>query len=218
MATFKVWVNGKPVSAAVDYKAILGDRDITAQLRELGWPDKQIFQALDLTKDQQATLDRLVAKKGALLLSNWKVSETAFWPQKLSSRKRSCRRARLRADHWRRVSVPYQKGVLVKSDLPSVQNEGKTDDVCLDDVTRLGIEKQIKAQMARRSRLHLCFLAGRRVYPGLRAELERTNRRVHAEDQEQAPDQIVSLCFPGKPKKISPTILEFVQKDFVPAG
>jgi len=32
----------------------------------------------------------------------------------------------------------------------------------------------------------------------------------------ERPDEFVSVCFPGKPDKISPTVYEFYQKDFVP--
>ena len=32
MATFKVWVNGSPVSAAFDQKAVVDERDVTPQL------------------------------------------------------------------------------------------------------------------------------------------------------------------------------------------
>ena len=34
--------------------------------------------------------------------------------------------------------------------------------------------------------------------------------------KKQTPDQLVSLCFPGTPKRIDPLTLEFNHKDFVP--
>jgi hypothetical protein len=32
----------------------------------------------------------------------------------------------------------------------------------------------------------------------------------------ERPDWFVSVCFPGKPEKISPTVYEFIQKAYVP--
>ncbi len=34
--------------------------------------------------------------------------------------------------------------------------------------------------------------------------------------EKETPDEIISLCFSGKPKKISPTVYEFYKRDFVP--
>lgn len=34
--------------------------------------------------------------------------------------------------------------------------------------------------------------------------------------EKDSPEQFVSLCFPGRAKRVSPTVLEFSHTDFVP--
>jgi hypothetical protein len=216
MATFKVWVNGHLVQKEVDTKAVIGDRDITAQLRELGLSDEQIFQGVDLTRDQQAALKKLNEEKRALLQSKWKVAETAFWQQTFPAGKEVVVEHSYRPAVGYLYSAPYQKGFGYVHDLPSAQREGKTDNVCLDDVTKWGIEKQIKAQVAQDPELVYVFLHDVEYILATGRNWKGPMGKFTLRIKKQAPDQIVSLCFPGKPKKVSPTVYEFVEKDFVP--
>jgi len=68
-STFTVMVDGNAVPTTTVRKAMIGDQDVTAQLRELGFSDRQIFDIectewerltpCGITKEQEAALKRL---------------------------------------------------------------------------------------------------------------------------------------------------------------
>lgn len=77
MATFKAWVDDRPVRLRRMRKVILDDHDVTAQLRDLGLSEDGIFGPSDLTEDQTAAVDKLVEGRW----NDLKISDTALWEQ-----------------------------------------------------------------------------------------------------------------------------------------
>lgn len=90
-ASFRVLADGSPVSTNVEYKAVFGGRDVTAQLRELGLSDKQIFN-FESTWDELDALVKLHGPVEGLLeghSENWRVAKTFFLAATLSHWKRN---------------------------------------------------------------------------------------------------------------------------------
>src|SRR5208283_114355 len=77
MATFKAWVDDRPVPLRPIRKVVLDDRDVTAQLRDLGLSEEDIFGTSNLTEDQGEAVDKLVEGKW----DDLKISDTALWEQ-----------------------------------------------------------------------------------------------------------------------------------------
>lgn len=88
-------------------------------------------------------------------------------------------------------------------------------DMCLDDITKRAIQNRIKARMALARPTSLTFSDVEYIL-GTGRNWEGPIGKFTLRIRKETPDELVSLCFPGKPTKISPTVLEFHQKDFVP--
>jgi len=88
-------------------------------------------------------------------------------------------------------------------------------DGCLDSSTRRGIENQATSLGASGSHVYLVtrhieyILGTGRNWKG---PIGKFTLRI----EKEAPEDFLSLCFPGKLNKVSSTLLEFVQNDFVP--
>jgi hypothetical protein len=136
MTTFKAWVNGRPVPTESDCKAVIDGIDITTQLRELGLSDEQIFEAVDLREDQVAAAEKLGGGKKSGLLY-WKVAETQFWKQRFPVGKEVV------------IEHTYQPAVGSSYYFGPSRTENDKHGVCLDDITRQAIEKQIAARTAK---------------------------------------------------------------------
>ena len=202
--TFKARVNGRSVPTKVHRKAVAGKRDVTAELRKLGLSEEQIFGGRGLTTNQETLLKR----EGLL---EWKIAKTMVWNQIFPAG------GEITVEHeyapvvGGRYYVPHQEDFAF-SDVPSYVDSQE----CLDKRTQAGIEKRIKAEVEKSTEMVYVTVedvwyilgSGRNWKGPIGAFTLRIIKR--------SPDQIVSLCFPGKPKKVSPTIYEFHQTDFVP--
>lgn len=218
METFKVYVNGQPVPTQLERKAFVHGIDITTQLRALGLSDDQIFWDADLKEGQEAVAAVLDGGKDPKSLSyriDWKVAETRFWQQDFPAGKEVVVEHTYKPAVGSAYGVVHERGAHGDSDIPTAGTETHKD-VCLDDNTRRAIENQIKACVAKNPGwVTVSFdiveyiLGTGRNWKGPIGEF---TLRI----KKQSPDRIVSLCFPGKPKRASPTLLEFHHKDFMP--
>ncbi|MEW6114555.1 MAG: DUF4424 family protein, partial [Thermodesulfobacteriota bacterium] len=219
-ATFKASVNGQRIRTLTSRRAVVGHRDITDSLREIGLSDKQIFEsclgryaesACVLTRDQEEALKRLDLEEADF--PPWKVAVSLFWQQTFPSGKE------IVVEH---EYVPVLGGEYLPLDT-SVSSErhlsfiSNTSSVpaCLDQPTRRAIMNRIKSYSAKHREGHLTvnhveyILATGRNWKG---PIGTFKLRI----KKETPDQIVSLCFPGKPEKVSPIVYEFIQRDYVP--
>jgi hypothetical protein len=222
LETFAVRVNGRSVQTTVVRKAVIAGKDVTAQLRALGLSDKQIFQnspdkssevIQDLTSNQRASLKKL---GGDPEQSNpWNITVTMVWHQTFPAGKEVMVEHSYAPIVGAVYTVPFADGRLSQSSLIPLP-PGKAAEACLDETTRQGIKNQVKACTKRNPEQvfvtlhHVEYILGTgRNWKGPIGEF---TLRI----EKETPHQITSLCFPGKPKKISPTVFELYQKDFVP--
>lgn len=209
--SFTVRVDGRLVPTASARKAVVGDHDVTAELRELGLSDEQIFSTFHLTRDQRAALEKLDGGKAGHL--DWKVAETLFWRQSFPAGKEVVVEHAYAPIAGGSFTIPYRAGF---EDVSDVEKLGITHGVCLDDATRRAIENRVKAYAAKAVKgvkvdnrdIEYILGTGR----NWKGPIGKFTLRI----EKKSPDQFISLCFPGKPRKVSPTVYEFIHKDFVP--
>jgi hypothetical protein len=222
LATFRVQVNGRSVPTTTVRKAVIADNDVTAQLRELGYSDRQIFDTPyseirqgihDLTTNQRAALEKLGG--GAGQFPPWKVAVTMVWQQIFPAGKEIVVEHSYAPIVGAVYTVPFWEGSFSKTSwLPLV--EGKIEEACLNEMIRRDIKRRVRAYATKNPKQvcvtlhHVEYILGTgRNWKGPIGEF---SLRI----EKETPDQLISLCFPGKPKKVSPTVHEFYQQDFVP--
>ncbi|MDP3652790.1 MAG: DUF4424 family protein [Rhodoferax sp.] len=226
---FKVTVDGKPIQTKPDFKAELSGRDVTGALRKIGLTESQIFYQLGnchdaendvrpLTKKQAAAVARLGNEKNRD--PQWRMIETYYWEQTFPAG----REIEVQHDYKPLVgstyNAPYQNGHLVTEELPTAFKSGSDPDpkeACMDDALRKSLIKRAQTLGEGRNAIWVWasfqdveyILGTGRNWKG---PIGQFTLRI----KKESPDQVVSLCFPGKPKKIDPLTIEFTEKDFIP--
>jgi hypothetical protein len=203
--TLKALVNGKPVATKLVRKAVLGTRDITHQLRKLGLSDKEIFFVV--TVDDAPALAEKVAKFRDKFGEWWQIDETAFWEMTFPAGKETV------VEH---KYVPAVGRFYDGGKIPRDLGEDSADEVCLDQSTRRAIERQIKAFAGKGTETVTVSVRDVEYILGTARNWKGPIGEFTLRVKKEQPDEFVSLCFPGKPKKVSPTVYEFHEKDFVP--
>ncbi|MBI4961655.1 MAG: DUF4424 family protein [Desulfomonile tiedjei] len=221
LKTFKVLVNGRLLTTQHERKAVVDGRDITAELRKLGLSDKEIFFEVSYEN-----LDPLLEKlrKPREEFGDWSISHTLYWEMTFPTHKETIVEHEYEPGAGGGWTIPYQGGA--KEEFKkSVANlwssfsgklEEREDEDCLDEATKRAVENRVKVAVAEGansvsvSYVSIEYILGTgRNWKGPIGEFKL--RLI-----KEKPDQFVSVCFPGRPEKISPTTYEFVQKDFVP--
>jgi hypothetical protein len=222
--TFNVRVNGHPIKTKTARKAVIDGRDVTDKLRSVGFSDKQIFDncygssadsPLDfdtLTQAQKTLLEKLRGEKKKWL--GWDVAVTIYWQQTFPAGKE------IAVEH---EYVPFAGGTH-RSYEKAEPGSGVSDfvsyisksDVCLDEHGRQGLVNQVKARATKDNGIayltvnDIGYILG--TGGNWRGPIGEFTLRIKKDN----PNQIVSLCFAGKPEKVSPTVYEFHQKDYNP--
>ena len=219
--TFRVHVNGTQVKTKLERKAVVEGRDITNTLRKLGLSDNDIF--FDVRHEELLALVERLESLRAKFGTWWKVQTTAYWEQVFPAGREVV------VEHSYTPAAGGGYAELYKEKYPEdferdidklwTSFTGKTDrhnEDCLDQMTKRAIERRVTKLMSNGSD------AVRVSYESVQYIL-RTARNwkgpigdFRLRLVKGSPDQFVSLCFPGKPVRISPTVYEFRQKDFVP--
>jgi hypothetical protein len=215
---FSTKVNGNAVPNTIIKKATIKGVDVTSQLHKIGLNDKQIFETFshcpDDDDDKKFELCGLSSKQKLSIekLGEWEVSETAFWEQVFSGNKRIDVLHEYAPLVGQSGSSPYQKGFGYINDTVA----GTILEACVDENFNRAIQKRIKslvdhgAHNVSVSRQEVEYILGTgRNWKGPIADFTLRIRK-------ESPDQLISLCFPGKPKHISDTVIEFSHKNFIP--
>jgi hypothetical protein len=220
LSTFKLRVDGNPRATRHERKAVVGNSDITAELRKLNLADKEIFFQVSYD-DLDLLLEKL--KNPRQKFGNWRIAHTLYWEMTFPAHRETI------VEHeyepgagggW--TMIPFEEGFekdfeeRIANLWGSFTGKYQENEDCPDETTKRAIVKQIKREASKGEksvgvsyRSVEYILGTGRNWKGPIGEFKL--RLVKGK-----PDQLVSLCFPGKPEKISPTTYEFVQKDFVP--
>ncbi len=213
---FHVWVDGKELETKTDRVATSFDGiDITDNLRKIGLSDEQIFETFGdcdvndktmeikcgLSEHQEAAIAKLINERRGE--NRWKVAETAYWEQAFPAGKEI------------EVVHEYKPFVGMRYSYYDIPSE-KGVDVCMDS-------KTLKAIANKHDKSHNEIEGKDPISLGEVEYILGTGRNWKGPIgnfkliiKKELPGDIVSLCFPGKPLKASPTTIEFSQVNYIP--
>lgn len=220
LSSFTVRVNGASVETRGVRRAYVKDRDITDQLRKMGLSDKEIFfEVSDV--DFQAFMDKLEGVKKKIG-GWWWIRLTVLWDMTFPAKKE------LIVEHdytpatgsgWA-MSHTGQSREDLKLSTDALWNSftGKTDpyEDCLDDAAKKAIDNKVRKAASRTPDSVTVSYHSVEYILGTGRNWKGPIGDFTLRVKKAKPDQVVSLCFPGEPKKIGSTVYEFHQKDFVP--
>ena len=218
--TFTVKADGRAITMQVEQKALLDKRDITANLRKAGLTDKQIFRSFgDMTlngsrlpAEQAKKLDQLGAmnKDGP----QWEVAETAYWQQTFPGNSDIAVEHNYKPLTGMSYSYySYNNDFAVNNPvLPYDRNER----VCLDEGSRSAVINRISALAKPGSTQVKVMLDEVEYILGTGRNWKGPISDFTLDIVKATPDQIVSLCFPGKATRVDDLTLRFQHKNFVP--
>lgn len=225
MRSFVVKVDGKPVATRMLRRARVGSLDITSRLRELGLSDHQIFETFGdaredgdgLTPRQRRGVQSLAGSERA----QWQVAETMLWEQLFPARRE------LLVEHEYvpfvgfAYSAPYQRGfgMVGRSNLVPSTARGlakSSAEACVQDGAQQVVDKRVRDLAASGPEMVYLRLRDIEYVLGTGRNWRGPIGDFRLVIRKESPDQIVSLCFPGKPTRTSATTLEFNHTNFVP--
>ena len=229
MGSFEVTVDGVAVPTRSVRRALVRGRDVTRELRALGLDDEQLFITFGLASDAHPHADDLppaLEKRvqrviGGDAKDRWQVAETRLWAQTFPAHREIVVEHRYAPFVGRAYDAPYQRGAAVDGSpqvlLPSSLGPDRTpSEACVDDDLRASMDRK-QARLAAggaksvwRQVEDVEYILGTgRNWKGPIADF---TLRI----EKAKPEDIVSLCFPGQPRRVTPTVLEFHQLDLVP--
>jgi hypothetical protein len=216
--SFKVWTNGKPIKTKLIRKAMIGGRDVTSELKKIGLTDHQIF--VSFGQDNERPFTKKQNEKITLLSGissdqpRWEVQEMPYWVQNFPKRRE------ISVEHIYKPFVGWIYTAGEALEIPTyadwVRPKREENEACIDEETKKAIKSKAKkvltsgAKVARITLRDVEYILG----TGRNWKGPITDFRLRIE--KSFADEIISLCFPGKPKKISPLILEFSQSNYLP--
>lgn len=232
VSSFVGLVNGLQVPTKTITKALVRGVDVTEELHKAGLSDiaiqtfagcREVMNeegtvktASDLTPRQKKVVQRLNREEGPC--PQWKVTSTLLWEQTFPARKEVLVEHRYVPFAGSRYTAPYQKGREYPAGdvYPMAEAAAGKDEACLDADTKRTIDERIEALAAGGQKMAYVTLHDVEYILGTGRNWRGPIGRFTLKVEKDSAEQIVSLCFPGKPRKADAELLEFVQEDFVP--
>jgi len=221
---FRTVVDGKPVTAEVEQKALLDGRDITAELKRLGVPLqphlRPTWEALDALP--QAVKDRLVAEGLAgeqeydddgtgmkkHLFPLWRLATTYHWEQTFPAGRE------LVVEHSYRPAAGSSAGTSIGSPWASkdADYQAYLDRFCVDRSFLAGVDRRMREHKAEyppfwETRISYILKTG--------GNWKKPIVRFRMIVDKGSADNLISFCATGV-RKISPTQFEVVRENWRP--
>lgn len=225
MNSFAVSVDGHLVATKVEQKAWLNKRDITAELRGAGLSDAQIFRTFGDMTMQGSRLPNAQIKQlkqlGAFDPSSpvWEVAETAYWQQTFPAQREIAVEHNYQplAGGSYNVFSSVNDFTAPERQLPgSPDLENPTDRACLNDGGRSAVLKRMTTMFEQGAKAVRVTLDDVEYILGTGRNWKGPISDFTLNIVKQSPDQVVSLCFPGKVARVGYLTSRFEHKDFVP--
>lgn len=219
--TFKTYVNGRQLSGNKQQEFLVKGVDVSNKLRKVGLTDKQIYDptfscttqltpffetnesemgSYAFNAEPKCNLSAEQVRKIFVLLgkntTSPTIKETAYWEQTFPANKE--------------IEVVHEYKPFV-GDYPyrGVGEEKIRKEVCIDQATEKLIKRRIESGGTLTYHDVEYILGTGRNWKG---PIKKFKLLIN----KQSPLDVVSLCFPGRAKKTSPTTLEFEQENYVP--
>ncbi len=227
LKTFKISVNDGPITTKYvrkavrlgSYNAVTPDHDITYELRKFGFSDKEIF--FEIAHENwdvfEKRTDKFIDKFG----HTWAIDQTLFWDMTFPAGKEIVVEHEYAPAIGHGWTAPYQRDYkeYFKENMDKLWNSfaGKTDDEdCPDETLKRAIENRVRREVSKGATGVSVTYDSVEYILGTGRNWKGPIGEFKLRLVKYKPEQFVSLCFPGAPTKISPTVYEFVQKDYVP--
>ncbi|MFG6466021.1 DUF4424 family protein [Roseateles sp. BYS87W] len=230
---FATWVEGVQVASRRERRALVGDRDVTTELRTYGLSEQEIFGGAgacryveapknsfviqcDYTAAQKRKLEALC--EACSFGAGWTIQETLYWQQVFPARQP----LRVTHEYAAKAGAHQLSGIR----RPEVRQAIAADDelaqhACLDEsllaaaarIAMKGVDKDDdpnkhgSIDIDIRSVEYVLGTGRNWKGPIVDFELVITKER---------PEQLISLCFPGKAVRNGPRQISFKHRDFVP--
>lgn len=232
-SSFKNWANGKPVATKRTRKAHISGTDVTNQLRKIGLTDKQVFETFgdgisgdkELTdKQAKAVLDlyRQITGKTSKTAHIWKVSETIHWELSFPKGKEievvheykpntGLAPNYLSSTKQKEFSNPIPKAITASGQAKD------PNEACLDAAAVRTVQRKINAVLKKSPDSTVGIqLQDVEYILGTGRNWKGPTGNFTLKIIKDSPDQVVSLCFPGKAKQINSKSIEFSQENYTP--
>lgn len=215
--SFHIFVNGSAVTVNKNRVFLINNIDVTDKFKQIGLTDDQIFDPLFgcMSSDVEAysaacnlSPEKISAIQKMQTGGPWQIKETAYWEQTFPAGKG------IDVVHEYEPfsgSYPYSSGALTEFDHPSKASV----EACLDDKTVRAITTK-KDNAIKLGDVPSVGLHDVEYILGTGRNWKGPIKNFKLFIKKDSPDDIVSLCFPGKPKKTTPTTIEFSQSNFEP--
>lgn len=224
---FKVWVNDQEISTKTNRRALIGGLDITEQLRNLGLSEKQIFQTFGDCEIEGCKVNKVLQEKISKLASNgeifpqWKIAETIYWEQVFPKGKEIQIKHKYSPFVGYSYNYPFQdKWLNVRNVIPAASdrnaNPKDRKEACIDEATRKAVINKVNALVKHGATMVDVYLQDVEYVLGTGRNWKGPIGDFKLRIKKESADQLVTLCFPGKAKIVSPLIIEFTQTNFVP--
>lgn len=212
---FSIQSEGKHIAPYSNRAAVYEGRDITEGLRNIGLSDNQIFETFGdcnasygdetiscgLSEEQKSAIDGLIGRQSRELkywVTPWKVAVSAYWEQTFPA--------------GREIEVTHEYKPLVgKQNSPFIGKDG-----CPEEGSGRAVEKLVKKAAIMQGPPPYGFTDEVEYILGTGRNWKGPIGNFRLLIEKKFPEEIVSLCFPGKGKKLSPTLIEFSQKNYIP--
>ncbi len=225
MTSFVARVDGSSVATKRHRRAEVDGRDVTATLRAAGLSEKQIFETFGVAPDGgdglTKTQRRAVSGTEKFDTPNWKVAETMVWEQLFPAMRELAVEHEYAPFVGMVYDLPYQSGhgfVRGNNLVPSSADgsEKKTVEACTHEGAQRAVDRQVKLLAATNPKSVVVTLRDVEYVLGTGRNWLGPIAEFRLVIEKDTPDQIVSLCFPGKSQRTSATTLEFRHANFVP--
>lgn len=230
---FVTWVEGARVASRRERRALIGDRDVTTELRTYGLSEHEIFGGAgacryaevsknsfrgqcDYTAAQKRKLEALC--EGCSYNPGWTIQETLYWQQVFPAQQP----LRVTHEYAAKAGGYYMSGIPRREVRQAMtRDEELANDACLDEsvlasaarIAMKGVDKSDDLATLGPIDINIrsveYVLGTGRNWKGPIADFE----LVVTKDR---PEQLISLCFPGRAVRNGPRQISFKHRDFVP--
>ena len=200
---FKLWADGKPIKTKRQLVILLNNQtDITNEVAGLGWSESELITYID----NRYELNNQPPKGNKPLPAAWfdqrgeplfTLNEYFIWQQMFGAGKTV------------KIKHTYSPSLTTGVPMPAtnlIKDYAKA--TCLDKSTQHNMFKREKEYGLRWANVRYILLTGNNWQGAI--------KDFNLSIEKQYPEEMVSLCFDGELKKVSPTTFSFNQKNFKP--
>lgn len=226
LASFKVSVNGKPVSIKKQLRAVIGEVDVTEHLRKIGLTESQIFVTFGDCHSDTGTIECGLSKSQVEMVSllaeknvpypPWEVAETAYWEQIFPAGREIVVIHEYAPFVGGVYSYPFQSSRFVDRTSLGSARAGNPAEACVADDVQQVIDQRIKKLADQGASTVSLWLNDVEYILGTGRNWKGSIKHFKLKIIKDTPERLVSLRFPSKAIRTSPTTLEFSHQNFVP--